>query len=164
VIERLLDFYEAHSRNGSEAEQRPAPNVTKDGIELFQPDHPPDLTHTRILAAEFDGRSAVKWNELVKAAHRSGIERLKSFEAVRSSTRSQIRQGRHRDKGFHYVADLDISIQYVQADLAWINILHLARRLKVPVRVSFEWGTKGRKASQGLLAWTPVGKTLHENV
>jgi hypothetical protein len=150
VIEKLLDFYNAGKTVDSKPRHQPprAPS-NDDTVERFDPDGLPDLTSTKIVAAEFgnrkvlateftDGRAG-SWNGLVKLAHRFAIERLKSFDALRSATQSNVVRGKRSDKGFHYMADLDMSIQYVQADRAWQNTLYLARKLGVPVMVHFEW-------------------------
>lgn len=44
-------------------------------------------------------------------------------------TQSNIANGRRADRGFHYLSDINISIQNVDANLAWRNTLSLARRL-----------------------------------
>jgi hypothetical protein len=53
-------------------------------VPLFDAGAPPDLGHTRVLSAAFDGQSASKWNALVVVAHRQALTRLKSFDALRT--------------------------------------------------------------------------------
>lgn len=137
VIEKLLDFYESHRKDANRA--APLGTARNSTIKTFSCDTPPDLRHTRILSAQLDGQTAANWNELVHLAHRRAIARLKSFEALRSATQSNIAVGRKSDRGFHYLADINVSIQNVDANLAWRNILKLARKLRLPLRVEFEW-------------------------
>jgi hypothetical protein len=53
---------------------------------------------------------------------------------------------------------MNISIQNVDANLAWRNALNLARRLSVSISVTFEWRHKSGAAhpgKQGSLVWSP---------
>jgi hypothetical protein len=85
------------------------------------------------------------------------MDRLKTFEAVRSATLSNIAKGRRGDKGFRYIRDLDLAIQNVDANMAWRNVLHLAKKLGVTVRAEFEWRQKDQAAhpgKQAFLSWS----------
>jgi hypothetical protein len=48
--------------------------------------------------------------------------------------------------------DADFSIQGVDANLAWAHSLGVARHLKVPIRVKFEWREKEGAARPGKVA------------
>lgn len=159
VIEKLLDFYEAQRTgarqtiHAASTEQENAPEVMS-----LDPEDPPDLRHTRIVG-RFDGRGVTKWNELVHLAHRVAILRLGSFDALRSATTSNIVKGRRNDSGFHYDPEATISIQNVEANLAWRNTLNLARHLNMAVSVDIEWFEKDSAAhpgKKGRLAWVPA--------
>ena len=155
VVEKLLDFYESH-QTGSHI--RPATTTVRKTESEFDPEAPPDVRHTRVLQAEFDGQSAENWNDLVHLAHRRATVRLKSFDAIRAATQSNVVPRQKSDRGFHYLSDINLSIQNVDANLAWRNALVLARKLQVPVRVQFEWReTEGaaHPGKVGLLSWTP---------
>src|SRR6476660_1779217 len=77
VIERLLDLGESQRATGSKIPPaRPAPDVKR-----YDPDNPPSLTHTKVLATEFDGVKAEHWNDLVDTAHRHAMKRLQTYEA-----------------------------------------------------------------------------------
>ena len=152
VIERLLDFHE------SQQEPLGPPLSGSRSFEAFDPEDAPDLTHTKMLAATLDGKPARNWNALVDAVHRLAAQNLKSYDALRHATQSHIAKGKKTDSGFHHLPDIDISIQGIDADLAWRNTLHLARRLKVPLRVEFEWRDKPNAAhpgKRGYMEWTP---------
>ncbi len=153
VIERLLEFYEHHQVTPSP--QRP---VTRVDGRPFDPETPPDLLYTRILSAEFGGHPASNWNELMVVAHRVAMARLKSVDALRSATLANVVTGRRADSGFHFQQDMNVSIQNVDANHAWRNSLHLARRLGTTIRVALEWRSKkgaARPGEQGTLEWTP---------
>ena len=155
VVEKLLDFYEAHNLSlrpqginpRTSSPPQPGPNSNLSAV--LDVDNPPDLSHTKILKAEFAGITASSWNDLVRVAHRYALGHFRSFEALRSCTQSNIDKGRRTDKGFHYVPDLDISIQNVKAGDCWANALHLARKLGVSVSADFEWLHNAKAAPPG---------------
>lgn len=156
VIERLLDSYERQSApNPGRASPKPAMATP---IKSFDPETPPDLQHTRILSAEISGEQATKWNDLVAAAHRCALAKLGSFDALKEASRSNIVKGRKEDDGFHHHRELSISIQYVGSNQAWKNSFLLARRLGLPIRVTFQWRDKAGSAhpgETGSLSWEP---------
>jgi len=128
----------------------------------LNPDDPPDLRHTRVLAAQFAGESAAGWNDLVHSAHREAVARLGSAAAVHSVSKSNLISGRpgaeETKRGYRYVPEINISIQNVDAAHAWSNTLRLARHVGAEVKVDFEWMTKSDAAfpgQKGRLAWKP---------
>jgi len=158
VIERLLDFYE-RQRRSSAGGKEPAAAAVKPSVKAFNPNKPPDLTYAKMIEAEFDGTPASNWNDLVAVAHRSAAERFTTYEELRAETKSNIVQGEKTDTGFHYLPDIDVSVQGIDADSAWRNALHLARRLGVTIRAEFEWRDKPGAAhpgKRGYLEWTPA--------
>src|SRR6266508_1619450 len=108
VIDRLLDLYddEEAARTGSNGVRVPKPSVQVSpsvqgspatrGTE-FPSDSPPDLGHTRVLSASFGDQEAENWNDLVVVAHRLAIQQLKSVDAVRSASLSNVVAGRRAD-------------------------------------------------------------------
>lgn len=145
VIGRILEFYESHGqRQVSEPKEQP-----RFAGGALDPENHPDLHHTRLISAEFDGRPARGWNELVRVAHQRAMEDLKTFEALRAASLSNISKGQRNAEGFHYAPEIDISIQYADANTAWRNSLHLARKLGVSIRAQFEWRNKKGAALPG---------------
>jgi hypothetical protein len=145
VVERLLDYYDEHTRGAMTA--RPAsaePRATE-----FDPHDPPDLRHTRVLEATLGTTAVRKWNELLQAAHRAAAERGHDLDAIRRMTLTNICSGERTDRGFVYLADIGLSIQNVDASNAWKQTLHLAEQLNLPVRVNFEWREKEGAARPG---------------
>ena len=126
----------------------------------LDPDAPPDLRHTRVIAARFANQTATGWNKLVHVAHEEAMSQLESLDALRSVTKSNLIAGRASSedtkKGYRYVPKIDISIQNVSAEHAWSNTLRLARHLNAELSVDFEWMRKSDAAfpgEQGHLAW-----------
>jgi hypothetical protein len=152
VIRRLLESYEA----GGHQNESAATHTSIDVDGPFDPDNHPDLHHTRVISAEFDGRAAGGWNDLTRVAHERAMETFGSFEGLCPATLSNILNGHHARDGYHYVAKPDISIQYTDANMAWRNSLHLARALGCPLEVQFEWRNKAGAAfpgKTGVLSW-----------
>jgi hypothetical protein len=160
VIEKLLDFYESH-RKSQEAATRVhvppvPPSYNESDFTQFDPDNPPDLTHTRVISAEFDGQPAKDWNNLVRVAHRRAMRRVRSFDALCSASASNLTKGRRSHSGFQYVPDIDVSIQNVESNRAWQNTLQLARKLGCSLQIKFEWRHNGQAAFPGkraVLSW-----------
>lgn len=161
VIARVLDHYkQSQSTENSTAEKdvnAPATPATR-----FDALNAPDLTHTKLLSAVVDGREASRWNDVVNEAHRAAMGRVNDFNKLSKLSKSQIVKGQKSDRGYHYLEDLDLSIQGIDADYAFKNALHLARNLAFPIRVEFEWRHKPGAAypgTRGVLEWTPTRTT-----
>jgi|SRR5579872_2421269 len=164
VIERLLGSYEAQmGQAGATAGQPESREGRKPPSQSeFEPRTVPSLRHTRILAAEFAGRKADGWNSLVHVAHMEAVRRLGSVEAVRRISTAKMILGRASSErakaGYRYVAEINACIQNVDAEHAWSNTFRLAKALKVPVEVEFEWLPKSEAAHPGKTArlfWKP---------
>jgi hypothetical protein len=158
VIVRLLDFYERTRRTGGDTPSRGKTLAGGPTVKSYNPNKPPDLTHTKMISAEFAGTPATNWNDLIDVAHRHAAKQYPTYEALRAQTKSNIVRGVKTDTGFHHLPDIDVSIQGIDADSAWRNTLHLARRLNVPIRVEFAWRDKPSAAhpgKHGSLEWRP---------
>ncbi len=155
VIGRLLDEREARS-NATELRTN---SLTSQALKL-DPDAPDKLTFTRVRSASF-GKIEINrpnWNKLVRTAHQDAKQRLGSFPDLAAITITNIKEGKFEDFGFTYVPEAGISVQGLDANLAWQSSLNLARHLKVPIRVVFEWHNKDGAAhpgKRGILEWTP---------
>jgi hypothetical protein len=128
------------------------------GIKALDPDSHPNLQHTKVIRARFDGREARNWNDLVTLAHRRAMEILRNVDRLKSCTQSNIVTGSKTENGFRYLPDIDLSIQYVDANQAWKNILFLAKQLRVSVHVTFAWRNKKGAAHpgmRGVINWDP---------
>ena len=164
VLERLITVYEVHMGAASQTSGRPDPAEkyhAKSTAEI-EPATAPSLRHTRVIAAEFAGRKADAWNNLVQVAHIEAVHRLGSVEAVRRVTTSKMIPGRanreHEKQGYRYVAEINACIQNVDAEHAWSNTYHMAKALKVPVEVDIQWSQKRDAARPGQTArllWKP---------
>jgi len=150
VVERLLDLYDdvkaagKHLAGGTHA-QPPNPPKRELGlshIPQLDPEDAPDFTHARIVSGNFGGRLVRNWNELVHVAHRVAFAQLRTLEKVKAASKSNILPGHFRSGGFHFLKELNISIQNVSANDAWRRALHLARQLRVPIEIEVAWEHK----------------------
>ena len=150
VISRLIDSYESQAAAGG------ALSVTRTGpaVREFNPASPPDLTHTKLLAAEFCGKSLdnnqVKWNGLFEAAVRAAKQHSKNAADLKRLVASPCVEGQKLDEGFRYIPDLGISIQGRDADGAWKAACHIAQKLGLPLTVTFVWREKDKAAHPGV--------------
>lgn len=170
VIERVVDHYEsctetevaiverafAHVESWGQGKREAAPKQEGEArfkSQAFEPKNPPDLRHTRIISAGFAGRNADGWNRLVHVAHIEAMRRLGSVDALRRMSKSNMIIGRptseDEKKGYRYIAEINVSIQNVDAGHAWSNALRLAEALNVEVEVDFEWMQKNEAAHPG---------------
>lgn len=140
----------------------PDPNrrVMDEQVLRLDPDRHESLTHARLISATVDTRALhrPKWNTLLDHLHVLARKRLGSFDALRRVSGAHLREGKYEDNGFHYLPDADLSVQGVDSNLAWDHALGLARQLRIPIQVRFEWRTKDGAARPGqtaILEWSP---------
>jgi hypothetical protein len=131
----------------------------------LDPDNHDSLTHAKLLSAAFDGKELhrPKWNSLRDHAHVVALQRLGSFDALQRVSDAHLRAGRYDEDGFRYLPDGDFSIQGADSNFAWAHTLGIARQLRVPVRVRFEWRQKDGAARPGqtaVLEWSPPNRAI----
>ncbi len=158
VIADLAD--EELKRRATTPSRKPQGLATEDTAIRLDADRHESLTHAKLLSARFDGMDLhrPKWNGLLDHVHVVARQRLGSFEALQKISGAHLRPGRYEEDGFHYLADADLSIQGVDSNLAWSHSLGIARHLRVPLRVRFEWRHKDGAARPGqaaILEWSP---------
>ncbi len=155
VIERWANHFE---KNQSKDQPITSVRAFESDAKKFNPMTPPDLMHTRCQGT-FGNAQFRKWNDLVRVAHTHAFKRAQSFETLKTVTHAQIRKGDHSgDSGYHFVPEVDISIQGVDANHAWLYAFRLAQYLKTPVRVAIEWRQNEKAAfpgEMGVIEWMP---------
>lgn len=132
----------------------------EDSLRL-NPDAHENLAHARLISATVDGQPIhrPKWNSLMDYLHVVGLNRLGSFDALRRASGARLRQARYEDEGYKYLPEADLSIQGVDSNLAWDHSLRLARVLRLPITVTFEWRDKAgatHPGQRGVLEWAPT--------
>lgn len=147
-------------RRSAAPSRKPASLRIDDATIRLDPDRHDSLTHAKLLSARFDSKDLhrPKWNGLLDHVHVVARQRLGSFEALQKVSSAHIRPSRYEQDGFHYLAEADLSIQGVDSNQAWSHALGLARHLRLPIRVKFEWRHKDGAARPGeaaVLEWSP---------
>ncbi|WP_148220315.1 T4SS efffector SepA family protein [Nostoc punctiforme] len=150
VIEKLLNEYEAR--------YQPQQVFETENYKVLEPDTPSNLHYTRVLRAVIGSQEIHQpnWNKIVDAAHKMAIREGFSVEELIKLTLAHIVKGEKINSGFHYLPEVNISIQGVDSNLAWRNTLHLMKNLKMPIEIYFEWRDKEGAAypgEKGKLIW-----------
>ena len=159
VIQRWADHFDSsRTTPATTPEQPPVPKDLLVEGKRYNPMNPPELFHTCVVG-QIAGRDFKKWNDLVRLAHQLAFDRAGSLEELRRISRANIRAGNHAGRdGFHFVAELDASIQGLDAGKAWECALHLAKYAESPILAQFTWRENPRAAfpgESGVLEWTP---------
>jgi hypothetical protein len=156
VIERMIDHYETSSKPSLPSKAPKEEEVISRG-RILNPIDPPNLFHT-ISQGQFGTIRFSNWNELVRVAHIEAFKKVKSFGDLQRETRAQIQKGNCTEKGYHFVPEIGISVQGVDANHAWTYSLRLAKFLKSPICVYVEWRNNSKAShpgESGILEWTP---------
>lgn len=154
VIARLLNECE---RSMNEPRPQPASqglgggpsqlgdDVAPADITIDNPFDPPSLKHTKVLRAEVADRQTYKANwttvrqSLVEIAVRQRGFNLRQLLEI---CPMNAQEGVKADEGYTHYKDLDLSIQGQDANHAWQAAAALAKALRIPVKVWFQWRTK----------------------
>ncbi len=151
VVNRLLDAYE-----GAQPSQDDDSDIVTDGnIRDFSNQNPvPDLTHTKVLLAEFNRTkfpsSETTWNSLLNETIRFARRAAKSDDEFKRLVTVNWVKGRREDGGYRYLPDVDLSVQGQDANAAWRGASYIARQLGRPIEVIFTWRTKEAAAHPGV--------------
>ena len=149
VIGRLIEFYE-HS-HGAEATP---PAYAMQEARKFNPDSPPDLTHSRVLAARFRDEALpnglLKWNRLLDYTLEAAIKETGKPDVVIRSCMVNAVIGRKEDMGYHFLPDAGISVQGQDANGAWRGIFQIVKTLGWAVDVEFAWLEKEGASNPGV--------------
>ena len=91
----------------------------------------------------------------MEVAIRAALNRSVTLTELQAMLSTNLRSGEHNQQGFHPIHGTNVSMQGMNADNSLQNILILARRLRMPLRIRLTW-EKGQLSNKiGLLEWTP---------
>ncbi len=148
VVNRVLDFYEERTKAPGEDSSQPT-----DEIREFNPASPPDLKHTRVLAASLCGRELSRaesnWNAMLNMAIREANARLNSPDEVRRLVIVNCVAARKEDEGYRFLSDVGLSVQGQDANAAWKATHHILKQLGCAADVQFGWRVKDDAAFPG---------------
>jgi len=131
----------------------PGPDVVELAVE-----RPGSLKFTSIHDGQIGSETANNWNSLLAAGIKTALDKGHGVHHLRQWLSVQIEQGTVSDRGFHPVPGSGVSLQYVEANRDWENILVLAKKLGLVVTVRFRWRHNDDAAfpgKEGLLRWSP---------
>ena len=150
VINRLLDAYE--TKGGVPVAEDGAGE--RSDVRQFKPLTPPDLTHTKILAVEFDGkaldRGEASWNGLLRAAVRKAKATTKSMVDLKRLVAANLVEGSKTDDGYRFLSDVGLSVQQQESNSAWRVACQVAQQVGCPLKVTFIWRDKDGAAFPGV--------------
>lgn len=123
----------------------------------FNPEEPPNLHFTKIIEAVLSTRHANNWNAFLRCAVELALQRNISIGRLRSLS-LPIEEGQKTTDGFCPIPSLNISVQNVDSNRAWLLSLCLAKELQIEIKVRFRWRERDGAAfpgEQGMLHWKP---------
>jgi hypothetical protein len=142
VISRAVDALE----NGAAEHGAPPVILRAHGNDLasFEALNPPNLTHTKVVAASFDGKPVKpnNWKRLLETAIVAAYKQISDFDKVRNLAAVNMVKGKKEDEGYHYLPTVDFSVQGQDANAAWRGVMFIAQNLKLSAEVSFLWRNK----------------------
>ena len=166
--EPLEDSYDTVINRALDAlEPRKAPIDKKKidrNIIILDPNHFPNLTHTKILSATVNGnqmsRPHLNWswirNELIRIAMQQYHE---DINWLRSKSSTDIIEGYTQYDKYEYIQDLDISVAWTNTKKTSQALVNIALALSVPVKLTLKWRTNKKGAAYpGEIAILKVSK------
>lgn len=157
VMNRWADAYEG--KGGT-----PVPAI--DGGEVsnvreFNPNTPPDLTHTKVLEIEFDGKPLahddVHWSGLLRVAIRAAKARAKSNADLKRLISVNFVDYEKSDEGYQFLRDTGLSFQRLDANGTWRGVCHIAQQIGCKLKVTFIWRDKEDAAFPGQTGQFNIG-------
>jgi hypothetical protein len=165
AIRRALAVYLSREETKSEVAAAPTkPQVEQHPhvLKQFDPDSPPDVTHTSFLNGEVAGAKVDNWNHLLLKAHAAAYQAIHGdLAALKLVSEANIRKGVATASGFKPVKQLGFSVQGVEAKKAWSISLGLAKKFGFNISAQFRWREKEGAAypgQLGRLSWVSTSK------
>ena len=147
VVKRALDALDASEGRGS----------GKAGKSLMQVDHEvdlrrlPDVTHTKLLAARVDREEIEKpnWNRILDRVVVLAMQNVGSFDQLNRMCPVNMVSGQKTVEGYHYLSEIDVSVQGLSAKEACGALVEIARRSGTDLEITFLWRDKDGAAHPG---------------
>lgn len=144
VVRRALDALE--SQDG----RQPA-GESLDVDREIQPSQPPNLTHTKILSAKIGSEVIERpnWNRLLDRIVILAMRHVGKFERLVQTCPANIVQGQKTDDGYHFLQEINVSVQGLSAHEACSALIDTARRINIDLEIVFRWREKEGAAHPG---------------
>lgn len=167
AIRKALGVYLASNKTGTKKVEPvpPKPNGSRE----FDPNSPPDLTHTGFLTGEVAGKVVSHWNHLLVESHVFAYNKLDGdLSKLQSITEANIRYGDITESGYKPAGNCGFSVQGVESNKAWAFSLVLAKKLAFAISAEFRWPQQKEGVAYpgeiGRIAWTPLYEMTTEAI
>lgn len=112
---------------------------------------PPDLSHTKVLAAKINGETMAKpnWNRLMEHVVMLAAKKLKNVDALSKMVLAKHVKGEKTDQGFDYFSEAQISIQGQDSNNAWKTTAHILKEMGFSAEVTFSWYDNPKASNPG---------------
>ena len=140
VVRRALDALDAVEGCGHE--EVPAnPTQVDHEVDVRQL---PDVTHTKVLAARIGGEGIEKpnWNRLLDRVVVLAMRNAGSFDHLNRMCPVNMVAGQKTIEGYHYLSEIDVSVQGLSAKEACGALIDIARRCGTDLEITFQWRNK----------------------
>ena len=141
VVKRALDALDALEGRSHE---KPGGNPMQVDHEV-DPRRLPDVTHTKVLAARVGGEEIEKpnWNRLLDRVVVLAMRNAGSFEQLNRMCPVNMVPAQKTVEGYHYLPEIDVSVQGLSAKEACGALVEIARRSGTDLEITFLWRDKG---------------------
>jgi hypothetical protein len=145
VIRWLVE--EQNAGNGAETEP------------TYSPIAPPDLSHTKVLAAKINGETMAKpnWNRLMAHVVILAAQKVKNVQALSKMLLAKHVKREKTDQGFEYFPAAQVSIQGQDSNHAWKATAHILKEMGFTAEVTFSWYHNPKAANPGKVGKFVVG-------
>ena len=151
VINRAIDALER--ANLSPADRTPErTTATSDDSISFDANAPlPDVKHTKVLRAVVGGRSVRRpnWNNVWRHVLRLAVDAGHSADEIRYLCAANVVAGEKEDEGYHYLAEMRMSYQGLNANAAAAAVVALAKGVGVALELDWIWRQKPQALHPG---------------
>ncbi|HTQ14352.1 MAG TPA: hypothetical protein VMH86_10790 [Rhizomicrobium sp.] len=152
AIEKALDFYLLHKTSPGAAPGG-GTHVGNPGIMMFAAEAPPDLSFTRPLSIEIEGRKLDRadcyWNPLLYETVRLAGRKLNDADRLKQILLCNHVDGARSGEGYHPIPGAGVSVQGQATNPAWKSIMHVAKALRFKIDVTFIWEDKPKAQYPG---------------
>ena len=145
VIKRLVEHFRSNAVSVHSSMD------SADGIKVFQPDAPPDMTFTRLKSFKMDGEAVVEkaalyWNPILFAIVAKAAKKMKPDELRKHLLVNFVEGEGQFEKGYRFIKEGGLSVQGGDANTVWKAIYGLVKAIGMSVEVEFVWEDKPKAA------------------
>jgi hypothetical protein len=157
VVQKCVEFYLSNATGHKPlAKALDTPPPVDGAYMTAHPDAPPDLTFTRPMSIELEGKTFDKgnlyWNPLLFELIRIAASKVKGNQLKQMLLCNFVDGEANAQEGYRYIKEAGLSVQGQAANPAWRTIYHLVKTLGLTLDVVFMWEVKPKAAFPGKTA------------